>query len=191
MKATKKFVPPAKKPKFDLSQPTDPHPDFPEMRRCDHRAVMHHASLYGVRVKTREEVLKFHLRLKAANPDVYAPAPRVPSNYERAARISTVSRGFADVSPVELPAAAPQPVRFVKGPGVIDTVIKVLTEEATKANPMTKTRLLERLVELIPGRDRDKMAGTVKTQLTKSGLPARDVPLRTDGGGGFWIFRKN
>lgn len=82
------------------------------------------------------------------------------------------------------------PTKFVKGPGVIDTIVKVLTEEATKAKPMTKDRLLQRLVELIPGRDKDKMAGTIKTQLTKSGLPARDVPLRTDGKGGFWIFRK-
>lgn len=78
-----------------------------------------------------------------------------------------------------------------KGPGVIDTIVKVLTEEASKARPMTKAALLKRLVKLIPGREPEKMASTVRAQLAASGLKAKGVAVRDDGktgdDRGYWI----
>lgn len=85
---------------------------------------------------------------------------------------------------------APPPKPAVRGPGVIDTIIKVLTEEASKTKPMSKAKLLKRLTALIPGREPDKMASTIRAQLADSGLKAKGVRVRTDGNGGYWI-RKN
>lgn len=86
--------------------------------------------------------------------------------------------------------AAPTVTKFVpKGPGVIDTIIKVLTEEASKKKPMSKAKLVERLSVLIPHRTPEKMAQTVRAQLCASGLPSRGVKLQGDEKKGYWIFK--
>lgn len=212
MKPTiKKFVPAKKASGASAGtvpqDPQSPHPRVPEMRWCDYGTAVYHAKCYGFPYKTDADVLSMHKRLKYANPENYQPLPPTPSNYERAVEQMAVIRGFAksgnsSTAPVPPagefvestpPTSSSGPVtvqKFVpkqKGPGVIDTIVKVLKEEASKAKPMTKDRLLKRLVKLIPGRDADKMASTIRAQLANSGLKAKGVPIRCDGNGGYWI----
>lgn len=188
----KKFTPPSKVAKVVLPpDPTSPHPRVPEMRRCDYATAVYHAKCYGMAYKTDEDVLKMHRRLKAANADNYAPAKPVMSSLDRQRQAATISRAFGEpaasppVKAAEEPAKPAAPV--VRGPGVIDTIIKVLTEEASKLKPMSKAKLLKRLTAIIPGRDPEKMASTIRAQLADSGLKAKGVRVRTDGDGGYWI----
>lgn len=210
----KKFTPKKVTRVEPPSDPLSPHPRLPEMRLCDFGTAVYHAKVYGLPHKTDDDVLKMHRRLKAANPLNYAASDPVPSNYERAVQAATVSRAFAgppqNLEKIETGTSRPSapslesaiPPRkgaavvqkFAakeKGPGVIDTIIRVLTEEAGKAKPMTKAGLLKRLVKLIPGREPEKMASTIRAQLAASGLKAKGVDIRHDGkkgdDRGYWV----
>ena len=86
----------------------------------------------------------------------------------------------------EVPAAR----RFVpaaKGPGVVVTIISILTTRASRKSPLTRKQLHEYLVAAIPQRDPDKLLATVKAQLCESGLISRGVDLRGNVKDGFWI----
>lgn len=51
-----------------------------------------------------------------------------------------------------------------KGPGVIGTIVSMLTK-ATEKKPVTKENILDKLVETFPDRDRESMARTINVQI--------------------------
>ena len=60
--------------------------------------------------------------------------------------------------------APPKKAGGPKGPGVIGTIVGMLTK-ASEKKPVTKEQILDNLVETFPDRDRESMARTINVQI--------------------------
>lgn len=79
-----------------------------------------------------------------------------------------------------------------KGPGVIDTIESIL-RSASKSNPITKSGIVDKLVELLPDREADKMAKTVAAQVPKRLIENRGmniIKVDTPNGSAYYVSKK-
>lgn len=70
--------------------------------------------------------------------------------------------------------------------GVIETIIALL-QRATAANPLTREQLHEELCQRFPGRDRDSLMTTIRTNVPSRLRMRRYLDVRIGPGEGFWI----
>ena len=191
-----KFKPPVKATpvRFLAEEAVAPHPRLPEMRRCDYDTAVYHAKMYGMPYKTDEDVVRMYRRLKASNPDNYAPAKPIMSAFDRQRQAATVARGFSEPSPPpqakkeDNSPAPPQKFKPVARPGVVDKILAVL-RTGTKKKPVTRAQILKELVAAFPERDPEKMKKTVASQVPHCLLTEKKIVVSTDGAGGYWISK--
>jgi len=73
-----------------------------------------------------------------------------------------------------------------KGPGVIQTIIKCL-REASKKKPISKDKILAKLVKAFPDREEKAMKSTISSQIPSGLKTEKGLEVKTDGEGGFWL----
>lgn len=74
----------------------------------------------------------------------------------------------------------------LRGPGVIDSMIRIL-QTASKDKPLTKKQVLDRLANKFKDRDPASMWNTTSSYIPNRIYVERGFRVDTDGDGGYWI----